>query len=72
MQKDDLVELLKSIAEKDTNEGHDVYDHPCSVAIRAIDKCFDDINSLRKVEPKDCQFSKKMTTLVKLEYNPSW
>lgn len=38
MKKNELCELLSEIAENDLAEGTDIYDHPCIVAIRAIDR----------------------------------
>lgn len=72
MKKDELIKLLQSLADADTNEGHDVNDHPCCVAIRAIEMCFDDIKSLRRAANKEIKFSKKVEMLIKLEYNPDW
>ena len=39
-QADIMIELLEKLAEKDLVKGHDIFDHPCSVAIRAIDDAF--------------------------------
>lgn len=43
MNKKELIELLEELAQKDLIEGKDIFDHPCTVAVRAINKAFDDI-----------------------------
>ena len=71
MNRPELTELLEKVAEYDLEEGSKLRDHPCSVAIRALDKCFDDINALRSVAPKK-QGSERIQMLTGLSYNPSW
>ena len=73
MNKTELISLLSGIAEKDTMEGHDIHDHPCSVAIRALNGCFDDIKLLQQVANKQIHGkSKKCQMLLGLNYNPEW
>ena len=73
MNINELKELLSEMAEKDLVEGHDIYDHPCSVAIRALDQCFDDIEVLKKVVKNSSSFySKRVQVLVKTNYKPEW
>ena len=38
MNRSELIELLTELALKDLSDGSDIYDHPCSVAIRAINQ----------------------------------
>lgn len=71
MNRAELIELLETIAEKDLIEGSDVSDHPCSVAIRAINKAFEDVEVLRKVAPKKTG-SKRMQMLTGLRYDPAF
>jgi len=33
-----LFEMLEEIAKKDLTKGHNVYDHPCSIAVRRLKK----------------------------------
>jgi len=73
MNKTQLIELLNELAEEDMAEGSEIYDHPCSVAIRALNKCFDDIKLLREIsngfhEGK----SKRAKILLVTNYNPEW
>jgi len=73
MNKEELVYFLEEIAKEDLVNGADVYDHPCSVAIRALNQCFDDVTHLSKVVRGDLMgHSKRTKTLVGLSYNPSW
>lgn len=58
MNREELTSLLSDLAENDLVQGADIYDHPCTVAIRAIDKCFDDIKSLRPS--------------ARMNYSPEW
>ena len=36
MKREELISILEELAEKDLSNGADIYDHPCSVAIREI------------------------------------
>ena len=73
MNKTDLVDLMEQIAERDLVDGHDLYDHPCSVAVRAIEQCFDDIDHLRKIgNDKTNKKSKKSVVLLSMNYDPEW
>ena len=38
MERDELIMLLELLAENDLVEGENIYDHPCSVAVREIKK----------------------------------
>lgn len=71
MNKSELVDLLCQIAEKDLANDADLRDHPCMVAIRAINTAFDDIELLRSVAPKK-KGSKRMQMLTSTLYNPKW
>ncbi len=44
-----LICKLEDLANGDLTEGSDIYDHPCSVAIRAIESARDDIEYLKLV-----------------------
>jgi hypothetical protein len=71
MNKADLKDLLQAIAENDLADGCSIYDHPCAIAIRAIDRCFSDIERLQvlvKEKPK----CKRDIVLVSARYNPEW
>lgn len=70
MNRESLTELLSSIAEKDLTESADIYDHPCTVAVRAINQCFDDIEFIKRTNGKSVSKREKM--LRGLSYNPSW
>lgn len=71
MSKAELVELLENIAVNDLVPGADLFDHPCSVAVRAINQAFSDIASLQRVAPKRTG-SKHMQHLIGLSYDPNW
>lgn len=54
MNYNELVPILKELAEKDLSEGSDIYDHPCIVAIRLIDRLAAELNAERvknKLDP---------------------
>lgn len=73
MNRKELVELLNEIAEKDLSDGSDIHDHPCTVAVRAINKCFDDIDYLKSIVNSGKKpVCKKAVVLVKTSYTPSW
>lgn len=73
MNKTELTGLLSKIAEKDTIKGQDIHDHPCSVAIRALDGCFEDIELLQQIANKQVHGkSKKCQMLLGLSYWPEW
>ena len=44
----ELKELLNELAVNDLADGTDIYDHPCSVAIRALDVYHDGLLSISK------------------------
>jgi hypothetical protein len=70
MKKAELISLLAGIAEGDLVEGEDIYDHPCTVAIRALNNCFDDIKLLQQIANKQIHGkSKKCQTLLGLNYS---
>lgn len=72
MNREELTEVLETLAEKDISDGSELHDHPCSVAIRALDRCFDDISTLRMQIERHSSQSKKVQHLVGLRYNPEW
>lgn len=75
MNREDLVEILEELAITDLPEGGNLHDHPCIVAIRAIDKAFEDIESLRTFIHADgtaWRGSKKIKMLTGLRYDPEW
>lgn len=73
MNKKELIELLDAVAEDDLADGANIYHHPCSVAVRAITKCFDDIKFLREI-PNGLNHgkSKRAKMLLGLNYDPQW
>lgn len=71
MNRIELIELLEEIAKRDLEEGANINDHPCLVAVRAINQAFSDVESLIKVSPKK-KGSKRMQMLTGLKYNPEW
>ena len=73
MDKKDLIELLEQVAKEDLVEGKDIFDHPCTVAVRAINQCFEDIEYLQDVATghKNAK-CKKAVLLVQTKYNPEW
>ena len=73
MVREELIELLEKVAEVDLEDGADIRDHPCSVAVRAINQSFDDVNTLCRVIRNDTMGrSKKVQLLIGLSYNPSF
>ena len=36
MKKPELIDILEKLAKEDLEDGEDIFDHPCSVAVRAI------------------------------------
>lgn len=75
MNRDELKELLQELAETDLSDGADINDHPCSVAVRAIDQCFDDIATMQKISHRFISMSnasKKVNHLCHLTYDPQW
>ena len=73
MNREELTGLLAELAEADLQEGKDLYDHPCNVAIRAINQAFDDIEVLRRAcKYKEAAKTKRATMLIELYYDPSW
>lgn len=66
-----LIAMLEVVAENDLEEGADIFDHPCSVAVRALKGCMTDINILRGcASPKGK--SKTVQTLIKSHYDPGY
>jgi hypothetical protein len=73
MDKQALTTLLEELAIDDLAEGADLRDHPCSVAIRALDQCFDDLNYMKLlVRGVQNKRSKKARTMIVNTYDPSW
>ena len=73
MGKDDLIDLLEQMAEKDLEDGADIFDHPCTVAVRAITQYESDIKQLQGLaKGSDRGKSKQVQTLVRGIYSPSW
>ena len=74
MQKAELMELLMELARKDQVKGTKLSDHPCVVAMRAIDRTFDDINFLLKIARGATYLTKENRGqfLIKLTYNPDF
>ena len=74
MNKIELIEVLTGLANKDLAKDSSIDDHPCMVAVRAIDQCFDDIGALKDiVEGRTTGKSKRCQVLVKTPtYNPAW
>jgi len=69
----ELKELLAEMAVKDLEEGHDIDDHVCSVAIRALDKSFSDVEILKSAfKGKHKSKSKAVQVLMGLPYNPEY
>jgi hypothetical protein len=71
MDRIELVSQLEELAKQDLTDGADIFDHPCTVAIRAINKAFNDIEMLKVGAPKR-KGSKAMQVLTGLKYNPLW
>ena len=73
MNIEELKAVLEEIAILDLADGSDIQDHPCSVAIRALDQCFDDVNTLRRMCAGNVNNkSKNVQVLVKMNYEPRW
>lgn len=73
MNIESLTDRLEALAALDLAEGADVHDHPCSVAIRALNQCFEDIEYLKRVvkNPKISK-SRKAWKILGLSYDPEW
>jgi hypothetical protein len=73
MDKKELISLLEELAIDDLADGADLSDHPCSVAVRALEQCFDDLHYMKQmakgVHNKQC---KRARMLILTTYNPSW
>lgn len=70
MNERELFEILEEVAEKDLVDGHDIYDHPCTVAVRAIKQCFEDISYLKRmIKHPTIQKSKRARLLLGLSYH---
>jgi len=67
----ELTEVLKELAESDLSDDADIKDHPCSVAVRAIEQCVSDINFLKRMNRGEVAASKRAKMLIGLNYNPS-
>lgn len=73
MNKIELCELLEELAKKDLVDGGDIFDHPCTVAVRALNQIFDDVNMLKNVMNKGQGGQSKATqTILGLRYDPSF
>lgn len=73
MNREELIDLLKKMAVNDLEDGSDIFDHPCTVAARAINKSFEDVNTLCRVIRCDTMgHSKNVKMLIGLPYNPEW
>ena len=73
MNKNDLIKLLEELSKNDLSSGSDVYDHPCSVAVRAINQYSDDVAHLCQVVRGDLMGHPKRTQkLISNAYNPNW
>lgn len=71
MKLNELIDLLRDLAEKDLADNADIQDHPCSVAVRAITTMRADIDTLLKIAPKNTG-SKKAQMLTGLSYRDGW
>lgn len=71
MNKAELIELLDQIAERDLEDGADIFYHPCTVAVRAINRAFEDIKILQSIAPRK-RGSKQVQMLTGLSYDPTW
>ena len=69
MNIEEIKEKLSELAKKDLSNSKDLFKHPCSVAVRAIDQCVEDINLLRIAAKNTRGKSKRVTVLVKAPYN---
>jgi len=71
MNKQELIEELKAV-----ESAHDgIYEHPATVAIRAINQCFEDIEILKAAHgvTADRLDSDAVALLVAANpYNPQW
>lgn len=73
MNLHELKEVLTELAELDLSKGHTLDNHPCMIAIRALDQCFDDIEHLRKIaKNKVNKKSKRSKYLIELSYSPEY
>ncbi len=71
MQLPKLIELLQELAEHDLAEGANISAHPCYLAIKALEGCYRDIETLRKYADHKGK-SKRVQLLIRQKYNPSF
>lgn len=71
MYKNELIVALKDLAKKDLTDESNIFDHPCSVAVRALDQAYYDIEELRSLA-KSGRYCKRHKVLVETPYNPQW
>lgn len=71
MNKEELIELLDAIAEKESVDLVSVVNHPCNIAKRALNQCFEDIESLQAYI---FEYGRpEMEDRLRLHpYNPEW
>lgn len=48
MNKEELIMELEAVAEEDTLTLKEYGKHPCTIAIRALNQCFEDIKGLQR------------------------
>jgi len=73
MNKTELIEVLSSLAEEDLTEDADIHEHPASVAIKALNQCFDDIEYLKGIiNNRNNPKSKKSQVMIRSLYRPEW
>ena len=72
MNRSELDKNLNELAAGDLEPGHDINDHPCMVAIRAMDSLHKDIESLRAIVTNKHSGSKRMQTLIRMGHTDSY
>ena len=67
MKRADLITLLQDLAKNDLADGNDIHDHPCSVAVREIEKHASDVRLLVDIiNDRALADSKRAATLISM------
>lgn len=70
MKKDELIELLSNLASEDLAEGGKLEDHPCIVACKALNECFEDIEGRNRIIERFYKINGE--SKIYDPYNPEW
>lgn len=77
MKKDELIAQLEEVVQRDIiGQDISVHDHPATVAIRAINQCFEDVERIQLMAEEilieaEAIYDEKHDMLIH-PYNPEW